>query len=209
MGHPRLPRRRPTGSEPGSFLLEALLAAALSGIVLAGIAPLFARQIELAKRARDTDLLETAVTKDVNAIRQFARYWGMKAGPYSEKYLNQTVTGFAYTQSKSGTALYQPFNRQECQTKDIYLLSFLADLKNIRSAGIDLVNFPRVFGLPENITPKSLVSRYKLTRTLQRQSSDPAVATILLSYQLEPLNNAPDLAIDRTAELQLEKNNGC
>ena len=210
----RLQRRLPT--EPGSILLEAVLAATIALSTLAIIAPMFAQQIELARRARDTDLIETAATQDVNSIRRFARYWRAKSGSYSQAYLTPNVTGLnpnstggAYTQRDSGTISYTSLTRNECLTKDGLLINFLADLKNFPDANIDMVNYPRVFDLAEDITPPALASRYKLTRKLQRLRTDPGMPTLRISYQLTPLDNASPIAFERTAELQLEMQNAC
>jgi hypothetical protein len=196
-------------TEPGSILLEAVLAATAAVTTLAIIAPMFAQQIELAKRARDTDLIETAATQDVNAIRRFARYWRMKSGSYSQSYLNPNVTGGSYTQRTSGLITYSPLVLTECLTKDRFLINFLADLKNFQYANVDIVNYPQLFDVPRDITPPTLQSRYQLTRTLQRFRTDPGMPTLRLTYQLTPLNNAPPIAFERIAELQLEMQNAC
>ena len=201
-------RRRPPGAEPGSFLMEAVLSATLALTVTSGIALMFEKQIELTRRSRDTDLFEAAVNKDVNGLRQAARYWRMAYGPYSEDFLKPVTP--SYTQRNTGSLAYQPAVRSECLTKDLYMLNFIADLKFVvQNRKLDIVNKPRVFGLPEDITPTGLASRYLLTRTMQRFSADPSVPTARLSYQLKPLNGSAPLALERTAELQIEMQNGC
>lgn len=202
--------RKPPGTEQASFLMEAVFAAVIALSTLAAIAPLFAQQMELAKRAMDTDLLEAAATKDVNAIRQFARYWGMQEGPYSEKFLSATLTGAPfYKQRNSGTISYAPTST-DCSTKDWYIFNFMADFTNFSTAGLfDIPNPPRTFNSPVDITPPNLASRYKLERTVSRLSKDPGIPTLVVSYKLTPQNNAPALAFERTAEVQLEMHQGC
>lgn len=204
-------RKRPAGVEQASFMFEAVFAATIALTVTSGLALMFDKQIDLAKRARDTDLLEAAVNKDVNSLRQAARYWRMSYGPYSDNFLDASVTGISpYTQRQSGSLAYRPAVRSECISKDLYMLNFIADLKVIvLNANIPIVNSPRVFNAQDDITPPALASRYLLTRTMQRFSADPAVPTARLTYQLKPLNNAPALALERTAELQIEMQNGC
>jgi len=203
--------RQPPRAEAGSILLEAVLAAVLAISTLAIIAPMFSKQIEQARRARDTDLLEVAATKDTNALRQFARYWRMKSGPYSSSFLTASATGFTYSQRQSESIGYQPTARSECLTKDSYLRNFFADLKPfaLKSASIEVVNPPRIFNLAEDVTPTGLSSRYLLTRTLQNLSNDPSVSTMVVTYKLSPLNGAPPLAFERSAELGLEMHTGC
>jgi hypothetical protein len=193
-----------------------VLAATIALATLAAIAPMFAQQIELARQARDTDLVETAATQDINAIRRFARYWRIKNGPYSETYLNETVTGHnptgpdgGYRQRSSGTVGYVPVTRQECLTKDSFLVNFLADLKNFSAANIDVVNYPQFLGVARDITPPGLKSRYLLTRNMKRISTDPGLPTMVVTYALSPIGKARPIAFERTAELQLELQGGC
>ncbi|MFN9069700.1 MAG: hypothetical protein ACK59G_08740 [Cyanobacteriota bacterium] len=204
-------RKRPPGVEQASFMFEAVFAATIALTVTSGLALMFEKQIDLAKRARDTDLLEAAVNKDVNSLRQAARYWRMSYGPYSQDFLDASVTGIApYTQRPSGSLAYRPAVRSECLSKDLYLLNFIADLKVIVLNGnIPIINSPRAFNVQDNITPTALASRYLLTRTMQRFSADSSVPTARLTYQLKPLNNSPPLALERTAELQIEMQTGC
>lgn len=203
---------KPPGAEQASFLMEAVIAAVLALSTLAAIAPLFAQQIELAKRARDTDLLEAAATKDVNAIRQVARYWRMQEGPYSKKkgsqgFLDSSLTSARYyEQRNSGAVSFDP--DIDCTNKDEFIFAFLADFKNLTSV-IDISKRPRQFNSPIDITPPKLASRYTLERTLSRLSNDPGIPTLVVSYKLTPLNNAPALAFERTAEVQLEMHQAC
>lgn len=198
-------------AERGFIVMEAVFAAVIALATLASIAPMFSQQIELSRRARDTDLIEAAASKDANAMRQFARYWRMKSGPYTSAYLNPAVTGFIYTKRDSEAIGYQPAARIECFTKDDYMNNFIADLKPaaLQSIQMEMVNPPGRFGVPVDITPTGLASRYKLTRNLENLSADPMVATLRVSYVLTPLNGAAPLAFQRTAELQLEMHNGC
>lgn len=207
---PIVRRQHPT-SGTGSVLLEAVLAATTALVALAIIAPMFARQLELSRRARDTDLVEMAVNQDINAIRQIVRYMRMRSGPYSRGYIDKKglITGLgAYNQTSY--IQYEPASIFECSSKNSLNRIILDDLKQYKFAGITIVNYPRVLGLAEDITPPSsaLKGRYKLTRTLE-SVPDSSVPTLRMRYALQNLGSAAPLAFERSAELQVEIHNGC
>ena len=208
---PIVRRQHPT-SGTGSVLLEAVLAATTALVALAIIAPMFARQLELTRRARDTDLVEMAVNQDINAIRQIVRYMRMRSGPYSRGYIykNAFITGLSSGYNQTSYIQYEPASIFECTSKNSLNRIILDDLKQYKFAGITIVNYPRVLGLAEDITPPSsaLKGRYKLTRTLE-SVPDSSVPTLRMRYALQNLGSAAPLAFERSAELQVEIHNGC
>lgn len=207
----RFLRQHQLHQETSAFLLlETVVAAATALVALAIIAPMFARQIDLARRSRDTNLADVIVNQDINAIRQYTRYMRLRSGPYSTKILNSNVTGLAAGYSQSlGSSHYETL-AFECRTKDKLLVVALDDLKQYVFANMEITNYPQVMGYPRDITPPNsyLANRYKIERTLENVSSSDAPA-LRLSYKLTPQNNSPELAFERTAEIQLEMQNGC
>lgn len=190
--------RRSRRGEPASLLLEAVLAAATAGLALALIAPMFARQIEMARRARDLDQLEALVNKDINAISQYARLWRLSSGPNT--YPNFTITTQTYA-SNSPISSYTN-SGSSCNQKSTYNLLFISDLPQYQSVpGAEMNNRPAFLGVRQTMAlPQSLASRYRLVRSLDEVNT-PSEPTVRLSYTLELADpTAPVLAFHRAAE---------
>jgi hypothetical protein len=190
--------RRSRRAEPASLLLEAVLAAATAGVALALIAPMFARQIEMARRARDLDQLEALVNKDINAISQYARLWRLSSGPNT--YPNFSITTQTYA-SNSPISSYTNFG-SACNQKSTYNLLFISDLAQYQNLpGTEMNNRPASLGLRQTMAlPQSLASRYRLVRSLDEVNT-PSQPTVRLSYTLELAEpTAPVLAFHRAAE---------
>lgn len=197
---------------PASILLEAVIAAVIAMGTLAAIAEVFNRQFELIRRARDTDLLEAVVRKDINAIRQFSRLHLISSGPFSDQHidrLNPANPGL-YTGNQT-VQTYSPINAIYCRDKQRLNNFFLADMKNMKSSGIVDLAIPYFIGIPETITPDGIKDRYKLTRLLQTVTSTSTefVPSLRITYNLEPIGKAEALAFKRTAEIQIQYMNGC
>lgn len=190
------PGRRSSLAEPASVLLEAVLAAATAGVALALIAPMFAKQIELARRARDMDQLDVVVNKDVNTISHYARLWRLKSSVNSYPDPSFTKTA-GYKQSSIST--YDNNAGDECANKSSYASAFISDLSDIPKS--ELNNRPRLINEPVTMAlPASLASRYVLKRSLDvvNETFQP---TVRLTYTLDPaVPDAPTLAFHRTAE---------
>lgn len=185
--------RPPHNPRSGFILYEAVLAAAFSGIVLAVITPLFANQFKLAQQARDLDLVEAAVTEDINAIRHQARFWRLTSqGPYSPSI--HTGTG----PSASSTALiYSPEN--SCETwgtnrGGLMEKSFTSDLGQYKR------RFPGAVDITDDPRSITQVAGY----TIQRESDYPTSSTSASQVLAASANNPTTLrlyySVFRTAD---------
>lgn len=209
-----MPRRQPNfprKAEPAGILLEAVLATAIVGIALSFIVPeMFARQLELSRRTRDTNLVEAAVNRDINAYRQWARIFRLRRGPYSDKYIPSS--SWSYDSINGALAVYNVstaggFREGVCGKMRDFVLESLDD--------IPVANFNPDFA--KNSTkiplPKQLEGRYTLTRSYDFSRTTTDVMTYRINYKLEPNPGATSkiepLAFQRSAEIQIEAVNAC
>lgn len=67
--------------QAGFLLLEAAIAAGFAAMALTIYTSILQKQIDLAKRARDLDMIEMLINEDITAFRHQARLWKMSSGP--------------------------------------------------------------------------------------------------------------------------------
>lgn len=212
-------RATPSARHQGAayYLFESVVAMTAATVALAILAPMFARQIEMARRARDTDQLEAVVNKDLNSLRQITRFWRMRSGPAT--FLDSTITTVPYVTPKATSSTAQTYNNplNACQAKTNHALAFMSDIGNITNlskselkiADPELNNPPNIFGQEETLTlPSSLAKRYTLKRTMS-QGSTGAYPAIRINYTIEKEANSPDLVFQRQADIQLEAQYWC
>lgn len=198
--HPSSPR-----AESASFLLEAVLAAATAMTILALIAPMFARQIEMARRAKDVQQLDELVSKDINAYRQYARYWKQKSGSSSSYVVEPDVSQLAVDDQMSpenSTNVYNPLPTA-CAASNAFLnpmtFSFSTDTGAMKKIGGDVIS-GKVMTL----------ANYKLTRSLKFSADGSGLPFLRIDYKAVPLTDkAPDLGFVRSAEIQIQAQNWC
>ncbi|MEB3335718.1 MAG: hypothetical protein VKP70_12120 [Cyanobacteriota bacterium] len=142
--------------EPGIILLEAVVAAAFAATVLGVITPMFMRQIELVRNARDLDLIEAAVNKDISAMRHQARFFSLTSSPYSPSVFPNKHLG------SSTTMIYNPgVNCEAWNNKGQLELSFSTDVSSYHKdipGGIDLT--------PTTALTNDSVPGYRIARTI-------------------------------------------
>lgn len=68
--------------QTGFLLLEAAIAIGFAAAALSIYTSILQKQIDMAKRARDLDMIEILVNQDINALRHQARLWKLNI-PYA------------------------------------------------------------------------------------------------------------------------------
>jgi len=199
--HPSSPR-----AQSASFLLEAVLAAATAMTILALIAPMFARQIEVARRAKDVQQLDELVTKDINAYRQYARLWKQKSGSLSPDLINKDVSQLAAinkTAASNPTSVYNP-NPSECAASGATFNPL------VFSYSSDTGALTKVKGADDFLVKSMKIANYELKRSFKFSENGLGLAFLRIDYKAVPTTkNAPDLGFVRSAEIQIQAQNWC
>lgn len=202
---PKLSRQ----TQPASFLLEAVLAAATALTALALIAPMFAKQVAMARRARDIQQLDEMVSKDINAYRQYARYWKQKSGNYSGNVINKDVAALPPadpTYAENPTTVFNP-STTDCAPTNVrnspLVFAYTTDTGAMRPIGGDTLG-GKVME----------IGNYTLVRTIERNAESQGLPFLRLIYTAQPRamangEKAPDLSFVRTAEIQIQAQNWC
>ena len=198
--------------EDGTILVEALIASAVMVVVFAAVIPLFLRHLELARRARDLDLVEAVVNRDINTYRHYSRFWQAFSGPYSTEILRQDITIATPSVQNNGKRPMTYAPGGNCFTWDDQFLmqrSMASDISSyvkFMPGGIDL-------GLTQNLGYKLFdqVPGYRIKRFVQSVSALSFNALVIrLTYRVEPVsNNFPSLSFNRVAEIPIEAQYWC
>jgi hypothetical protein len=205
----RLKRHR----DEGSILFEALMASATLVLVAATITPLFLRHLDLARRTRDLNLVETVVNRDINAFRHFSRFWMAYSGPYSQTFLNKAITLADPSSQNNGERpmTYTPggycftWNDQDYLERAMegdansYGNSMPGGIQITQTQGFAFRKFTEVPG-------------YEIQRYATSVSLDGNNATaIRLTYFVQPAANSksPPLPFSRVAEVAIDAQFWC
>jgi hypothetical protein len=195
-------RKHHPHSEPGSFLLEAVLSAAIALTTLALIAPMFAQQLVLARRARDTALVEAAVNQDINSFKQVASLWRQTSGPFSEKLINSSATktlclnypGSNITQYSNRVDCTKPPTTTGCALGQSFLTSFRSDVGTAHRSITG--NFLATI---QDLTP---VPGYTINRQARTISDPDGRISVRLIYSITRSDGSPsELAFSRSVDL--------
>jgi len=85
---PRLRSRRATASA-GITMLEVLVAVVISSSAITFLVPALLRQVGVSAEADRLTKVEAVVSRDLDYITDYARYWKLLSGPYN---LSNTIT---------------------------------------------------------------------------------------------------------------------
>lgn len=204
-------RRSSRKREEGSILLEALMASAILTLVAATIAPLFSRQLELARRTRNLDLVEAVVSRDINTFRHYSRFWKAFSGPYSGEIMKNEITLTQPSTQNNGQRPMTYTPEGYCFTwndRDYLERSMSSDISSYAGSmpgGIDL-------GLSQGVPYKKFteVPGYEIRRFMGSVSTSGFNAiAIRLSYRVVALGSSPPLPFNRVAEVPIEAQFWC
>ena len=81
--HRRLPLRLRSGRRNGMTLVEVLVAVLIATSAIALLVPTLVRQYGLSSDTTSLTAVEAVVSRDLDWISDYARWWKMRAGPYS------------------------------------------------------------------------------------------------------------------------------
>ncbi|MEB3243137.1 MAG: hypothetical protein VKO44_05820 [Cyanobacteriota bacterium] len=216
----RLPPHRSRQRLRATLLMEAILAASMAMLVLAVVAPLWQVHVKHMKKARDLDLLEALVIKDINSFRQYASQWKAQSGPYSNIILpdNKELTKVsprAQVEENRGATSYEAADY--CLYTGNLEQQFRSDLGAYKTYFDSFAHLANSTTLSRSRTFDD-VPPYKLKRVVERPLDfDPAnpdvkAFTLRLRYTLfksDGVTPATDLPFRRTADVQVEAQYAC
>jgi type II secretory pathway pseudopilin PulG len=203
--------------EPGIILLEAVVAAAFASTILAVITPLFMRQIELARNARDLDLIEAAVNEDINAVRHYARFWRLSSGPYSPAVFSAFGLGSSSSMIYDGTGICDAWS-----SKGKLEFAFSSDLNSSNYA----TKMPGGIAVDQtSALANDVVPGYRIARTVSypistleltpAQATNHNQTTIRLRYAVRKRVGTTNVFVsmpfsfERTADIQIPAQFSC
>lgn len=202
--------------EPGLILLEAVVAAAFAYTTVVYISPLFIRQIELARNARDLDLIEAAVNEDINAVRHYSRFWRLASGPYSPGTFSALGLGYSSSMIYDATGVCDTWSN-----KGKLEAGFNSDLGNYAT------KMPGGFSIHSSNTAVNIdiVRGYRIARTIHAPTNtallQPAQATnnnqntVRLRYTVRKrigdsnIFSSMPFSFERTADIQIPAQFSC
>jgi len=82
-------RRQPPNAAAGMSILEVLVAVVIASSAIGFIVPALLRQVSISDEASSLTSVEAVVSRDLDWITDYARYWMLRFGPYN---LTATVT---------------------------------------------------------------------------------------------------------------------
>lgn len=99
-------RRRPDLSQEGFTILEALVAVLIASTAIALIVPSVIRQVSLSREVNSLTSIESVVSRDLDWISDYSRWWRMRSGPYNiTASVAQLPTGVSYTTAPEASYL--------------------------------------------------------------------------------------------------------
>ncbi|WP_411867804.1 hypothetical protein [Vulcanococcus limneticus] len=187
-------------SAMGFSMIEVILAVVIATTVVATLATVFVRTLDLAQRASNQNAIEAAVSTDLAWIKRYAKFWRMKSGPYSLSKAT-TKTNNEFTTS--------PVLSYECANADLTTAGlstqFLADADSVSNTADDIEpSLPYKFNESTEIPIQNSTQSYILTRAIN--TSDPT--HVHLTYNLTGGDSA-SLAFKRQASIILESAAWC
>ena len=97
-------KRQQPHAAAGMTLLEVLVAVAIASSAIAFLVPALIRQASISTEATSLTKVEAVVSRDLDWIRDYARYWKLRSGPYN---LSAAITK-ASSYSLSPQLEYEP-----------------------------------------------------------------------------------------------------
>lgn len=76
-------RRSPAPASAGITLLEVLVAVVIASSAIAFLVPALTRQLGVSAEADRLTGVEAVVSRDLDWISDYARYWKLRSGPYN------------------------------------------------------------------------------------------------------------------------------
>ncbi len=89
----------------GMTLLEVLVAVAIASSAIAFLVPALIRQASISTEATSLTKVEAVVSRDLDWIRDYARYWKLRSGPYN---LSAAITKASTSYFVSPQMEYEP-----------------------------------------------------------------------------------------------------
>ncbi len=183
--------RRPRVGRAGFTIVEILISVVIASVTLAGVATLFTRTLSVSSRADNQNVVEAAVSTDLNWIKRYGKFWMMRSGPYA---LDNTFTKTTDSFTSSPVLSYQCPNSNLTTTG--LATKFIADANSITNiTDIDpILKYSFSTGtVPVPSTP------YTLTRSI----TAPTDTQVLVTYTLTGGDSA-SLAFKRQTTILLE-----
>ena len=184
---PRLRSRRATASA-GITMLEVLVAVVIASSAITFLVPALLRQVGVSAEADRLTKVEAVVSRDLDYITDYARYWKLLSGPYN---LSTTITKASNWIMTPQVEYAPPAN--SCANGTL-AAGFLADLASVTTTPA------RPYAIPAAGGAQSLpvATDLELTRTITSQGS-----RIHVSYGLTG-SKADGLRFFRQASVLIE-----
>jgi len=184
---PRLRSRRAKGSA-GITMLEVLVAVVIASSAITFLIPALLRQVGVSAEADRLTKVEAVVSRDLDYITDYARYWKLLSGPYN---LSTTITKASNWIMTPQVEYAPPAN--SCANGTL-AAGFLADLASVTTTPA------RPYAIPAAGGAQSLpvATDLELTRTITSQGS-----RIHVSYGLTG-SKADGLRFFRQASVLIE-----
>jgi type II secretory pathway pseudopilin PulG len=183
---PRLRSRRATASA-GITMLEVLVAVVIASSAITFLVPALLRQVGVSAEADRLTKVEAVVSRDLDYITDYARYWMLLSGPYN---LSTTITNTPYVMAPQ-VEYAPPANR--CANGTL-AAGFLDDLASVTTTPA------RPYAIPAAGVAQSLpvATDLEVSRTITNQGS-----RIHVSYSLTG-SKADGLRFFRQASVLIE-----
>jgi type II secretory pathway pseudopilin PulG len=174
---PRLRSRRATASA-GITMLEVLVAVVISSSAITFLVPALLRQVGVSAEADRLTKVEAVVSRDLDYISDYARYWKLSSGPYN---LSNTITNTSTSYVMAPQVEYEP-PADRCANGTL-AAGFLDDLASVTTTPA------RPYAIPVAGGAQSLPvdTDLEVSRTISSQGSRIHVSYSLTGSKAEGL----------------------
>jgi type II secretory pathway pseudopilin PulG len=174
---PRLRSRRATASA-GITMLEVLVAVVISSSAITFLVPALLRQVGVSAEADRLTKVEAVVSRDLDYITDYARYWKLSSGPYN---LSNTITSTSTSYVMAPQVEYAP-PADRCANGTL-AAGFLDDLASVTTTPA------RPYAIPVAGGAQSLPvdTDLEVSRTISSQGSRIHVSYSLTGSKAEGL----------------------
>ena len=174
---PRLRSRRATASA-GITMLEVLAAVVISSSAITFLVPALLRQVGVSAEADRLTKVEAVVSRDLDYITDYARYWMLLSGPYN---LSNTITNTSTSYVMAPQVEYAP-PANRCANGTL-AAGFLDDLASVTTTPA------RPYAIPVAGGAQSLPvdTDLEVSRTISSQGSRIHVSYSLTGSKAEGL----------------------
>ena len=178
-------------SRTGFTIVEILISVVIAGVTLAGVAALFSRTLSVSSRADNQNVVEAAVSTDLNWIKRYGKFWMMRSGPYA---LDNAFTKTTDAFTSSPVLSYQCPNSNLTTTGlSTQFISAANSITNLTDIDPKLQYAFSTNTIPVPSTP------YTLTRSI----TTPSDTQVLVTYTLSG-GDSSSLAFQRQTTILLE-----